>query len=86
VAGKAGFSGDGGPATHARLDGPLELAMDAAPGGRPPQRASGAPRLFIADGYNARVRKVSPDGTITTVVGSSSTYGLGTAMRHGRRR
>jgi sugar lactone lactonase YvrE len=56
--GTAGFSGDGGPATQAALKNPLDQTVDA----------SG--NLFFADTYNNRVRKVSPDGTITTVVGT----------------
>jgi hypothetical protein len=52
------FAGDGGPATAARLYHPTGLAIDA-PG-----------NLFIADTGNHRIRKVSPDGTITTVAGS----------------
>jgi sugar lactone lactonase YvrE len=55
---KGRFSGDNGPATDAWLDGPTALAVDALG------------NLFIADAYNHRVRKVSPDGTITTVAGS----------------
>jgi hypothetical protein len=55
--GKAGFSGDGGPATEARLN-PWTLVLD------------GAGNLFIEDGGNYRVRKVSPEGIITTVAGS----------------
>ena len=54
--GSSGFSGDGGPATAARLSGPGELFADS----------SG--RLYIADRYNYRVRRVS-SGTITTVAG-----------------
>src|SRR6266849_8706 len=57
TAGKTGFSGDGGPATNARLYNPLGLAMDAAG------------NLWIGDTDNARLRRVSPDGTITTVAG-----------------
>jgi hypothetical protein len=56
--GRPGFSGDNGPATQARLDYPLGLAFD------------GAGSLYIADSFNYRVRKVSPDGTITTVAGT----------------
>jgi sugar lactone lactonase YvrE len=54
--GQAGFSGDGGPATQARLHGPMGLAFDAAG------------NLFIACGN--RVRRISPAGIITTVAGS----------------
>lgn len=53
----AGASGDGGPATAALLNSPRGLAVDAAGS------------LFIADAGNSRVRRVAPDGTITTVVG-----------------
>jgi hypothetical protein len=56
--GQRGFSGDGGPATAAPLNWPRGLAVDAAG------------NLYIADHYNHRIRKVSPDGIITTVAGS----------------
>ena len=52
---RAGFSGDGGPATEAQLSA-HGLAFDAAG------------NLYIADGANGRVRKVA-NGTITTVAG-----------------
>jgi poly(3-hydroxybutyrate) depolymerase/sugar lactone lactonase YvrE len=55
--GAAGFSGDGGPAPAAQLQAPWGLAVDSAG------------NLFIADTGNHRVRKVAPDGTITTVAG-----------------
>jgi len=51
------FSGDGGPATEARLSA-SDVALDA----------SG--NLYIADGDNHRVRKVDKDGIIHTVAGS----------------
>jgi uncharacterized protein (TIGR03437 family) len=57
--GSAGFAGDNGPATGAQLNGPTGLALDA----------SG--NLYIADTGNGRVRKVSPQGTITTVAGKT---------------
>jgi uncharacterized protein (TIGR03437 family) len=58
--GSGGFSGDGGPATSAQLSQPIGVAVDA----------SG--NIFIADVSNSRIRKVTPQGTITTVAGSSS--------------
>jgi YD repeat-containing protein len=67
VAGVAtgGFSGDGGPATQARFFNPRGVAV-AADGS-----------AYIADWGNHRVRRVGPDGVITTVAGSSSVEGFG---------
>ncbi len=53
-----GFGGDGALATSAPLT-PGDIAVD------------GAGSLFIAD-YGNRVRKVSPDGIITTIAGNGS--------------
>lgn len=53
--GRAGYSGDGGPATEARLSAPYGVAVDT----------SG--NLYIADLGNHRVRRVTPDGTIATL-------------------
>jgi len=58
--GSQGYSGDGGPATEASLSNPFDVALDT----------SG--NLYIADWGNKRVRKVDPDGIITTVVGNGS--------------
>ncbi len=60
--GTAGFRGDGGAATDARLDSPGDLAFDSTG------------NLLIADRGNNRVRRVSPDGTIQTIAGSSGTF------------
>jgi uncharacterized protein (TIGR03437 family) len=56
--------GDGGPATAAGLHHPVGVAVD------------GAGNLFITEVVNRRVRRVSPDGIITTVAGGGSA-GLG---------
>lgn len=57
--GQAGFSGDSGLATRARLRIPTSLAL--SPNGR----------LLIADSGNGRVRSVNlAEGTITTVAGT----------------
>ncbi len=58
--GVGGFSGDGGPATAARLHGPMDICIDK----------NG--NLFIADLNNLRVRKVATNGVITTIVGNGS--------------
>src|SRR5213593_2815483 len=56
--GTRGFSGDGGPAVSAQLAEPSGVAVD------------GSGNLFIADTDNERIRKVTPEGIITTVVGN----------------
>ncbi len=54
--GKPGARGDGGPADEARLNEPYAVAVDD----------SGA--MYITDTGNSRVRRVSPSGTIRTIV------------------
>jgi hypothetical protein len=56
--GVAGYSGDGGPATSAELNGPHAVA--ALPDGG----------FLVADEANNRVRRVLPNGTIETVAGN----------------
>jgi uncharacterized protein (TIGR03437 family) len=58
--GTQGYSGDGGPATSAELNGPYRVTVDLAG------------NVYIPDSGNSRVRKVSPDGTITTFAGNGS--------------
>ena len=55
---QSGYSGDGGPATSAKLHQALGVRADLAG------------NLFIADSFNNVVRKVSPAGTISTVAGN----------------
>jgi sugar lactone lactonase YvrE len=63
--GVAGFQGDAGPALKAQLDKPFGIALDETE------------NLYIADRNNNRVRKVSPDGIITTVAGDGGFFFMG---------
>ena len=63
--GTAGFLGDGGVATSARLNAPESVSISA----------SG--ELYIADAGNNRIRRVSTGGTITTVAGTGTAGAAG---------
>ncbi len=56
--GVSGFSGDGGPATAARLNGASGVFPD------------NCGNFYIGDGYNNRIRKVDGHGIITTIAGN----------------
>jgi uncharacterized protein (TIGR03437 family) len=58
--GSAGFSGDNGPATQAAFNNPVYLAFDAAG------------NLIVADWRNHRVRRIDPQGTVTTIAGTGT--------------
>ncbi|MFM8518331.1 MAG: hypothetical protein ACKODA_10740, partial [Nevskiaceae bacterium] len=56
--GEQGYSGDGAAATEALLNYPLGIAID------------GSGNLYVADTQNARIRRVSTSGVITTIAGT----------------
>ncbi len=56
--GQQGFEGDGGPAIDAKISFSNHLVVDSRG------------NLFIADTGNHRIRRVSPDGVITTIAGT----------------
>jgi uncharacterized protein (TIGR03437 family) len=58
--GAPGYSGDGGPAIAAQLNGPFAVAVD------------GSGNLYIADTNNLAIRRVSADGTISTYAGNGT--------------
>jgi len=62
-----GYSGDGGAAVNAKLWNPSGLALD------------NSGNVYIADVNNSRIRKVTTNGTISTVVGNGTNgfYGDG---------
>jgi len=56
--GKAGYSGDNGPATLAQLSSPAGMAFD------------GNDNLYLADEGNNVIRKITPSEVITTIAGT----------------
>ena len=58
--GAFGFSGDDGPAVQAQLDSPAFAVRDAAG------------NVYVSDTKNNRVRRIGPDGIITTIAGDGS--------------
>ncbi len=72
--GSYGFSGDGGAAVFAQLSHPKGVAVDAKG------------NIYISDTYNNRIRMVTPNGIVSTVVGTgalgySGDGGLATAAQ-----
>jgi sugar lactone lactonase YvrE len=59
--GTAGFSGDGGQATAARLNRPIGVVVDSAG------------NVYVLDAGNSRIRKVSTAGVISTVASNLQT-------------
>ena len=59
--GTPGFSGDGGPARKAELNGPTNVSVD------------GRGNIYISDTENHRIRRIDPRGIISTVAGNGKT-------------
>jgi uncharacterized protein (TIGR03437 family) len=62
--GFAGFRGDGGPGDSAQLNTPYGICVDRHG------------NVFVADLSNARVRRIAPDGKISTVAGGGAVPGI----------
>ncbi|MEO8370019.1 MAG: IPT/TIG domain-containing protein [Candidatus Solibacter sp.] len=63
--GEVGFGGDGGQATQALLSYPDAVALDQAG------------NLYVVDQSQVRVRKIAPDGVISTIAGNGNlTYSV----------
>ena len=60
--GGEGYSGDGGAATSAELNNPADVVIDSDG------------NIYIADADNYRIRKIAPNGVITTLAGTGD-YG-----------
>src|SRR3569833_2246773 len=64
IAGKAGVpgkdSGDGGPAIYARFHGPYAICVDRQN------------NIFIADGFNNKIRRIAPSGVISSIAGNDT--------------
>lgn len=58
--GESGFGGDGGLASDALFGYPYGIAID-------PTTSSA---VFVSDDENLRIRRISPDGSITTIAGT----------------
>jgi sugar lactone lactonase YvrE len=58
--GKAAYSGDGGPAASASLNGPMDVKVNSKG------------ELLIADCDNNRIRKIDGNGIITTIAGNGT--------------
>jgi uncharacterized protein (TIGR03437 family) len=68
--GTAGYSGDGGPATSAKLGLNLTAAFQGV-------AVDSAGNVYIADPQNNRIRMVNPSGIISTFAGNGTPFATG---------
>lgn len=66
--GVMGFSGDGGPATLAKVSYPVDVTFDDAG------------NLYFSDGTNRRIRKINTSGIISTIAGNGTATYIGDGM------
>src|SRR6185436_12782543 len=52
-----------GPTNQARFNGPNHVAVDSAG------------YIYVADGYNSTVRKITPAGVVSTLAGLAGAFG-----------
>ena len=78
------FAGDTQLAAEGSSDGPGSIALFNSPEGL---AADGAGNIYVADSQNYTIRKITPDGTVTTLAGlagvAGSANGKGSAARFG---
>ncbi|HEY6344906.1 MAG TPA: SMP-30/gluconolactonase/LRE family protein [Bryobacteraceae bacterium] len=60
--GTAGFAGDGGPAANAQFSTPGQIAVDAAG------------NVYVVDGGNSRIRRISASGSLIQTIAGNGTY------------
>ncbi len=63
VAGEPGFSGNGGPARAALFNHPIDVTMA-------PLTLAQTGEIYVVDWQNHAVRRITPDGSVTTFIGS----------------
>jgi sugar lactone lactonase YvrE len=62
IAGYAGFGSADGPGSAARFNGPYGVAVD------------GSGNIYVSDNNNATLRKMTPDGVVTTLAGIAGIF------------
>ncbi len=76
AAGPGNLGAADGPGSAARFNGPQGVAVD------------GAGSVYVADAFNATIRKITSDGVVTTLAGAAGTLGVadgsGSAAQFGR--